>query len=208
MAALMWSPTTMPVPSASSIFPLLPVLGAAIGLEIYPVLNATRDKPAGLGLGLDFDPSSGLTFPLTDDLSLGVQYTGATPLDVGIDPARPAAAIGHNVFGGTGPQVDLSAFVPEFVYASSDQKTLLFDTSFGAKLEFASWALRGGAFAEASGFYVEFDLKGATLTISASQGDGFLQDVLPTQPMAQNFDLTVGFRARPDLFRRQCQSDG
>ena len=77
------------------------------------MLNATRDKPVGLGLGLYFDPSSGLTFPLTDDLSLGVQYTGATPLDVEIVilPDRPLQSV-SNVFGGTGPQVDLSAFVP------------------------------------------------------------------------------------------------
>jgi len=182
-------------------FPLLPVLDASIGFEIYPVLNTTKDKAVGLGIGLYFDPSGGLTFPLTDDLSLGVKYTGTAPLDAGVVvlPDRPLQPL-SNVFGGTGPQVDLSSFIPEFVYTNSDQKTLLFDTSFGARLEFASWTVRGGALAGAGGFYVESDLKGVTLTFSGSQGDGFLQAFLPSEPMALDFDLTIGFSSERALY--------
>jgi hypothetical protein len=182
-------------------FPLLPVLDALIGAEVYPVLDATKANVAGLGLGLYFDPSGGLSYPITDELSLGIKYTGAGPLDAGvlILPNQPLRVV-SNVFGGSGPQVDLSFFVPEFSYANTDQKTLLFDTSIGAKLEFASWALRAGALANLAGLYAETDLKGATLTIGAGQGDGFLQAILPSQPMALDFDLTVGFSSKTGLY--------
>ena len=183
-------------------FPLLPILDAPIGLEVYPVLNAmTKDQVLGLGLGLYFDPSAGLNYPITDSLSLGIKYTGNGPLDAGVLvlPNQPLQLI-SNIFGGSGPQTDLSLFVPEFTYAIADEKTLLFDSSFGAKLEFSSWALRAGVFAGVSGFYLETDFKGATLTISAGQGDGFLQSILPAQPMALDFDLTVGFSSKTGLY--------
>jgi len=181
-------------------FPLLPVLNSPIGAEVYPVLNATKDKVAGLGLGLYFDPSGGLNFPITDELNLQVKDAGAVPLDAGILvlPGQPLRLV-SNIFGGSGPQADLSRFIPEFTYANANQKTLLFDGSV-AKLEFTSWALRAGAFAGVGGLYIETDIKGATLTIGAGQGDGFLQKILPAQPLATDFDLTVGFSSKTGLY--------
>jgi hypothetical protein len=181
-------------------FPLLPVLDAEIGAEIYPVLNATKDKAAGLGLGLYFDPSGGLSFPITDELSLTVKYGGTGPLGAGVRilPGQPLQLI-SNIFGGSGPQTELSTFVPEFAY-TNNEKTLLFDTSFGAKLEFASWVVRAGVFAGIGGFYIETDIDGATLQIGASQGDGFLQKIMPSQPVALDFDLTVGFSSKIGLY--------
>lgn len=123
------------------------------------------------------------------------------PLDAGVLvlPDQPLKVV-SNIFGGSGPQADLSQFIPEFTYTNTDQKTLLFETGFGAKLEFASWALRAGVLAALSGFYVETDLKGATLTISGGQGDGFLQSILPAQPMSLDFDLTLGFSSKTGLY--------
>ena len=43
-------------------------------------------------------------------------------------------------------------------------------------------------------------MKGATLTIGADQGDGFLQEILPAQPMAMDFDLTIGFSSKTGLY--------
>jgi hypothetical protein len=156
---------------------------------------------AGLGLGLYFDPSGGLNFPITDELSLGVKYVGTGPLDAGVLvlPGQPLQ-LASNIFGESGPKADLSTFIPEFTYTNADQKTLLFDSSFGAKLEFASWALRAGVFAGLGGLYIETDIKEADFTISADQGDGFLQEVLPAQPMTINFDLTVGFSSKTGLY--------
>jgi hypothetical protein len=181
-------------------FPLLPMLDAQVGAEIYPVLNATRDKVAGLGLGFYFDPSAGLDFPITDELSLRIRYSGTSPLDAGvlILPGQPLQLV-SNIFGGSGPQVDLSTFIPEFAFANADEKSLLLDSAF-AKLEFASWAVRAGVFAGLGGFYIETEIKGATLTISEGQGDGFLQKVLPAQPMTLNFELTVGFSSKSGLY--------
>jgi hypothetical protein len=181
-------------------FPLLPVLDAKIGAEIYPVLNATKDKVAGLGLGLYFDPSAGLEFPITDELRLFTRYTGMGTLDAGVLllPGKPLRQI-SNIFGGSGPLADLSTFIPEFTFANADQKTLLFDSSV-AKLEFASWALLAGVFAGVSGFYTETDIKGATLTIGPGQGDAFLREILPAQPMALDFDITVGFSSKTGLY--------
>ena len=180
--------------------PLLPVVDAGIGAEIYPVLNPAKDKTAGIGIGLYFDPSGGLTYPLTDELSLSVGYTGSAPLDAGLLllPGQALRTV-SNVFGGSGPQADLSEFVPEFAYAGSDQNTLLFETGFGAKFEFAAWALRAGVLADLAGVYVETDLKGAVLTLRAGQ-DGFLSQVLPAQPMTLGFDLTVGFSSKRGLY--------
>ena len=182
-------------------FPLLRIAGSPIGAQIYPVLNTAKDKAIGFAVGLYFDPTAGLSFPVADNLSLDVKYTGAAPLDASILvlPAQPLTTV-SNIFAGTGPQVDLSQFVPEFTYSNDDQKTLLFDTGFGAKLEFASWVLRAGALAKLAGFFVETDLKGATLTIGGSEGDGFLQSILPTQPMSLDFELTIGFSSTTGLY--------
>jgi hypothetical protein len=181
-------------------FPLLPVLDAQIGAELYPVLNGTKDKTVGLGLGLYFDPSGGLNYSITDALSLGVKYTGTGPLDAGVVilPNQPLQLI-SNIFGGSGPQADLSTFIPEFTYANADQKTLLFDISL-AKLEFSSWGLRAGVLGGVDGVYIETDIKGATFTFGAGQGDGFLQEILPAEPMAADFDLTIGFSSKTGLY--------
>ena len=182
-------------------FPLLPVLDSPIGAEIYPVLNAAKDKVTGLGLGFYFDPSAGVDFPITDDLSLGIKYAGTVPLDAAVLvlPGQPLELV-NNIFGGAGAQADLSTFVPEFTYSNTDGKALLFHSSLGAKLEFTSWALRAGVLAGASGFYMETDLKGTTLTISSEGGDGFLQEILPSRPMALNFDFSVGFSSERGLY--------
>ena len=182
-------------------FPLLPILDAPIGVEVYPLLNAGSSQADGLGIGLYFDPSGGLTYPLTDELTLGVKYTGTGPLDAGIVivPGQPPKIV-SNIFGGSGPQADLSQFVPEFTYANPGEKTLLFDSGFGAKMDFAFWAFRAGVSPSLSGFFVETDLKGVTLTIGGGQGDGFLQSVLPAQPMSANFDLTLGFSSATGLY--------
>ena len=182
-------------------FPLLPVLDSPIGAEIYPVLNAAKDKVTGLGLGFYFDPSAGVDFPITDDLSLGIKYAGTVPLDAAVLvlPGQPLQPV-SNIFGGSEAQADLSTFVPEFTYSNTDGKALLFHSSFGAKLEFTSWALRAGVLAGASGFYIETDLKGTTLTISSEGGDGFLQEILPSRPMALNFDFSVGFSSERGLY--------
>ena len=181
-------------------FPLVPILDSPIGVEVYPVLNTTRDKATGFGLGLYFDPSAGLNFPVTDELSLGIKYAGTDSLDAGILvlPDQPLQLV-SNIFGGSGPPADLSTVIPEFTFANTEQKTLLFDSSV-AKLEFASWALRMGVFTGVSGVYIETDIRGATLTIGASQGDGFLQEILPSQPIALDFDLRVGFSSKTGLY--------
>jgi len=182
--------------------PLLSVVDAPIGVQVYPVLNATKDKTVAIGLGVYFNPSGGLKFPITDDLTLNVQFTGDAPLDMGvlIQPSQSLKTV-NNVFGGFSPQGDLSRFVPEFIYADETQKTLLFETSF-AKLEFTSWALRAGVFEGVSGLYIETDVKGGHLAIGGGQGDGFLQKVLPSQPLELNFDVTLGFSSKSGLYFR------
>ena len=97
-------------------FPLLPVLDSPIGVEIYPVLNGTKAKVVGLGFGLYFDPSAGLQFPITDDLSLGVRYAGTVPLGAGvlILPDRPLQLV-SNIFGGSGPQADSARSSPNLL---------------------------------------------------------------------------------------------
>lgn len=182
-------------------FPLLPILDSPIGAEIYPVLNPAKDKAAGLGLGLYFDPAAGISYPVSDDVSLGIKYTGTGALDAGvlIFPNQPLQLV-SNIFGGSGPQADLSSFVPEFIYSNAGEKTLLFHSSLGAKLEFASWIVRAGVHPGLSGFYLETDLRGATLTISSEGADGFLKEILPSKPMALDFDLVVGFSSKSGLY--------
>jgi hypothetical protein len=181
-------------------FPLLPVLDAGVGIEVYPLLNAARDKVAGLGVGVYFDPAAGLEFPITDRLTLRIKYAGTVALDAGVSilPGQPLQQVG-SVFGGLATQADLSVFTPEFAFADADQKTLLLDTPL-VKLEFASSAVRGGVLAGVTGFYVETAFEGATLTLGAGEGDGFLRQVLPAEPMVLDFSLTVGFSSKSGLY--------
>jgi hypothetical protein len=59
--------------------------------------------------------------------------------------------------------------------------------------------LRGGAHPGLAGALVEAELRGAKLTLSAADADGFLKTLLPSQPMVLGFDLTIGFSSRDGL---------
>jgi len=182
-------------------FPLLSYLSSAVGGEVYPVLNSTKDKVEGLGVGLYFNPGPGLTFPITDNITLKLNYTGTSQLDVGLvlKDGAPVTTV-LNVFGnGTATTVDLSDFVPEFIYGNEYATTVIFDSSFGARLEFKSWAVRAGV-KEDKAMFVETDIKALTLYIGGGKGDGFLQKILPEEPMKLSLDLSVGFSTSTGVY--------
>jgi hypothetical protein len=43
----------------------------------------------------------------------------------------------------------------------------------------------------------EFSLKQAALVVVAGEGDGFLKNVLPKEPLIFGFDITIGFSTAP-----------
>jgi hypothetical protein len=179
--------------------PLLPEVDCPAGIEVYPILSAPGGPFAGLGLILVFDPANGLSFPISERLSLEIAYPETTRLAAGVI-ALPGQALEQVTIDPGATADSLAAFLPELRYADADEKILLFDTSFGAKLEMSSISVRGGLHPGFSGLYAEAVLKGCALTISSEHADGFLKAILPSDPLTLAFDLTAGFSTKNGLY--------
>ena len=182
-------------------FPLLSFLTDAVGGQIYPVLNSGKDKVEGLGLGIYFNPGTGLTFPITDNITLKLNYTGNSQLDAGliIKKGEDIQTV-INVFGnGSGGSVNFSDFIPEFIYGNEYAASVIFDTSFGARLEFKSWAIRAGIKDDRS-IFLETDIRALTLLLGGGKGDGFLQKILPKESMKMIFDISIGISTKTGIY--------
>jgi len=184
-------------------FPLLREYTDALGLEIYPYLNAQKDGATGFGIGIYFDPSDGIEIPISDNLTFKIKYSENKEFNTGLLITKDGTIqIINNVYNtDINADFSLTNFVPEFIYENKDEATVIFETSFGAKLQFKSWAVRMG-FNEKSALYVETDLQDVSLVLSSKDGDGFIQKILPAESMHVDFDLVIGFSTNSGLYFR------
>lgn len=167
--------------------PLLPEADSPAGFEIYPVLDAAG-RYAGLGAFVGFDPARGLSFPITDDVTLNIAGADSTNLTAGLlaFPGRSFEPIG------AGASERLTEFVPEFRFAPADESVVLLDTG-GARFAFASFSVKAGLHEGLGGAFVEVTLDRCALTLSSDGADNFLKTILPAKPLSATFDLRVGF---------------
>jgi hypothetical protein len=182
--------------------PLYPAVVDFVGFDIYPVLDSTRLKTEGFGVGVYFDPSKGVEFQVSNSLVFAIKYGGTSELNVGLvfkkdEPITHVA----NIFGGGSLASVLSDFITELKYDGPDEDTLLIDTPFGARITFKTWTVRAGVDKKAA-FFVETDVTGLTFSIGAGGADGFLQSVLPAESMKAMFDLTLGMNTSSGFYFR------
>ena len=79
--------------------------------------------------------------------------------------------------------------------AAGDEKDILFGSPGGLRLELGTIGLKLGFSFDSSrdpDIFVEIPVKGLRIVIGGSEGDGFLQKILPEDGIAADFDLTLG----------------
>lgn len=163
--------------------------GVEVGLRVQ---RSTPGADAG-DVGLALTPYAAGSFAVAIDIAEGWKF--------GIDGQIDAEALRVNVR----PQsVQVEAAV---AIAAALGLTLLRDGSVlgplvifgdanGTRLQVGEVSQRVFAAASSDGVFdvgAEFALKEAALVIVASEGDGFLKMVLPSEPLIFGFDLTIGF---------------
>ena len=81
------------------------------------------------------------------------------------------------------------------VYAKTGEKTLLFGTSGGTRLEFLDWSTTLNLRKQNSDldFGVEMEVNELALVLEKGEGDGFLNKVLPDDPITLELSFLLGF---------------
>ncbi|MCP4720541.1 MAG: hypothetical protein GY860_13885 [Desulfobacteraceae bacterium] len=182
-------------------FPLLQDLTDALGIELYPIYNASKTAPVRIGLGVYFDPESGLEIPITEHLTFKTEYSGNSTLNAGITLRKnQGIQLITNVFdNGTTNGFELKNFAPGFVFERDDEPVVIFDTDIGARLQFKSWAIRFGIEKNETIFF-ETDVKELCLILGSKEGDGFIKELLPAEALKIDIDFTLGFSQKSGFY--------
>ncbi len=209
--ALLWL-IGLPSRTQQIVDPNLPDVPGVLELEI-PVVQGAIERPgeglAGVEVGLRVQRST--PGANADDVGLAITPYAAGSFAVAIDIAEgwkfgidgqiDAEALRINVR----PQsVTVEAAVAIAaalgLTLARDGSVLgplvVFGNSGGTRLQIGEVSQRVFAAAATNGDFdvgAEFALKEAALVIVASEGDGFLKTVLPSDPLIFGFDLTIGF---------------
>ncbi|MGZ5134542.1 MAG: DUF6603 domain-containing protein, partial [Flavitalea sp.] len=87
----------------------------------------------------------------------------------------------------------------------SGEPILLLGSKTGSNITYGSLALLGGVALHTqtgADLFIETELKNAKILITAGEGDGFLQKILPADGIAANFDIAVGLSTKSGIYFR------
>jgi hypothetical protein len=177
---------------------------AAVGLEIYPIVNVGTGVVEGLGTGVALGLQ--LSIPLGDAYVLKLKSNAAASDAFGVRLRR-----GESPTFISGPLVanpaEIAASIPFGASAAvepSDTPSERPLARFGigaSRFEIGAGALRFGI--ERFGnerLFIEGDLRKGVVSIAANDEDGFLAKILPPDGIKANFDLGVGFATDAGLY--------
>jgi len=155
-----------------------------IGLPI-PEHDSTTYIPVGLMFGVDANGVISKSINLTDDILLGItgNVDAGCPIRLEIRPQDV-----NLEFVGEDASAEIEATL---AYAPPTPKMLLGSTG-STRLELEGIELTFGVNSDLD-FQGSFVLKGGKLVIQASDGDGFINKILPKNPMTISFDMEAGY---------------
>jgi hypothetical protein len=160
----------------------LPGEGATMpGLALLPYFNGALDLRMELGENI------AATLSADSELEGGIALV-----------FRPEEGL-YAVFGFDGVEVPSGAqgqIDVKFEHSvSGEEPTVVLGQRSGSRLEYQAIAGKGGVALTSDGgmeLFAELELIGGKVVITAGEGDGFLQKILPGGGVTSNFDLAVG----------------
>jgi uncharacterized protein DUF6603 len=181
-----------------------------IGVSVYGIRpSAAGATDGGIGLSPFVTGTAELLFPLSNDgrwkLEIETQFAVDGGIAVLLQPNKPIA-VKSGLLGDTAGQVAASGRMSvALAYGSGGDERTNVLTIYGAThLEIGEFratfqfALDGDE--PEFGFLIE--LSKAAFILSAGDGDGFLQKVLPGEGMAIDFDLAIGWSNKKGIYFR------
>ncbi len=197
------------VPNGDSVkvlrVPFLPIPTGNIGAEVYPVAD-NAGRVDGFGIGLYVEGQLVATFEITEWLSAQIRFEAfVSGFGVLLRDGQNPKLI-STIFSGS-PAAILSGIELDtdvkFTYHSPDgSPIILFGTRDATRLQIDSFALTLGFSMPASSaldLFLELGLTKAALIVKASEGDGFLKQVLG-DGFTTEFDFSLGFSTQRGLF--------
>jgi hypothetical protein len=181
-----------------------------VGLVLFGMRPTTANgTDGGVGIFPFIKGTTDFSFPLSStkkwvfEISTKLDVQGGVVLS--IRPKQPVSLQSGLLQGGAGGAVTTGTFAIGLRYASgSSEKTRLFSISSGTRIESSQFRIVGeatlGTDQQDYGFLVE--IGSAAIVVSAGEGDGFLQKVLPSGGLRTEFDLAIGWSNRKGLYFR------
>ena len=181
-----------------------------IGVSVYGIRpSAAGATDGGIGLSPFVTGTAELLFPLSDDgrwmLEIETQFAVEGGIAVLLRPNKPIS-VKSGLLGDNAGQVAASGKMSVAIaYGSSgDERTNVLAIYGATHLEIGEFrttfqfALDG----EEPEFGFLIELSDAAFILSAGDGDGFLQKVLPSEGIAIDFDLAIGWSSKKGIYFR------
>lgn len=191
-----------PLPAPQLQIPILSIDreggSAEFGVSIVPLRLATGLSP-GLGLIPFGTASMSEEIALDDRWRLRIAASAEALIPWGIS-LKPEAIEITGVSASVAPlKVNLHFSIER--EAPREEREIIFGSPEGPRLELGTIGLKlGFDFDREPDIFVEIPVKGLRVVISASEGDGFLQKILPEDGIAAVFDLTIGVSSRQGIY--------
>jgi hypothetical protein len=180
-------PTVGYLDAALSIYPLPVSADALPGVALIPWLTAGAAQTISLG--------SNLELQLTGDLSTG--------LAIEIRPGR--GAVGRSGLFSAGPSSLTGELKATLRTKTTGEPLTVFQGPGDSRLQIGRFSQTVGVFVDGKGTadtYWELNLEDGALRIAAGEGDGFLQKILPKEPIESRFDLSAGWSSERSVYFR------
>lgn len=179
-----------------------------VGVSVYGVRpTAVGASDGGIGASPFVIGSTDVSFPLSDDgkwkLGIETQFDIEGGIAVLVQPDKPLA-VKTGMFGDAGGQASASGRLSVAIaYESGGSAKTNVLTIYGAThLEIGDFqtTVHFSLDGNEPDFGFLIDLSGARFVISAGDGDGFLQNVLPSEGIPVDFDLAIGWSNKNGVY--------
>ena len=166
-------------------------------LAIPDKINADK-KLKGFAIAPYLEGEIDLHFNLTENLILAVSGDIKTGFAITVLPNRVDTE--QDIYG-TGAGFD-GRFMIELSHKSPQGKIIVLGKPEKSRFEYERLAvlLKLDTIDNEQDLVIETDLSGASIVIQASDGDGFIQKILPQDPVRLDFDFIMGLSRRKGIY--------
>lgn len=171
-----------------------------LGLEIYPLPPDQNQSDAGLGISPYVIGSTDRDIEIDELLSLEIESSLNLDKTTGFT-IRPGEGVRFYTL--SDPSISKGSFDAKMIIKPTSGKLFGGNLS-GTHIELAGLAIGLSASFESGvdDFAIEIDLRRGSLIICAGDGDGFIQKILPRDPVQIDFDLTLGISKHKGFYVR------
>ena len=185
-------------------FPLYRDPNASVGLQVYPIVNATTGDVEGLGIGVGLGLTLEIPIGERYSLTLAASVDAGDAFGVRVRRGEPIAFVsslaGPNP-AAVGAGIQFGASVGVAPNGTPAAEPLLRVGIGASRFEIGDGALKLGIErTNRERFFVEGELRQGKIVIAAGGADSFLAKILPPDGVTATFDLTIGFATDTGLY--------